>query len=113
MFLFRKKQSPVAKKARENSQACAKAIEIIQKCSEVGDKEISHLAKILKRVNPEINEAWFRKIVNMAKMGYLAYASRMRRSGQTPTNINKFVKDTLEGQINQVRQVWERLGKEI
>lgn len=57
MFLFRKKESPVAKKARENARACAKAIEIIQKCDEIGDREIAQLAKILKPVNPEINEA--------------------------------------------------------
>lgn len=59
-----------------------------------------------------IDEAWFRKIVNMAKMGYLAYADRMRKSGRTPASINIFVKDTIEGQINQVRQLWERIAQQ-
>lgn len=113
MPLFRKKESDVKKKARQNSESCARAIEIIRRCDEVADKEIRDLARTLKPVNPEIDEAWFRKIVNMGKMGYLAYVDRTLKSGVKPSSINKYVKDTLEGHINQVRQVWESIARQL
>jgi len=110
-WLFGKRESPAAKKAKENVKACKRALDIVRKCDSIGDKEIRKLVEPLRIVNPDIDEAWLRKIIGMANMGYLSYVHRMMSSGQKPSDQKKFVKDTVESQLMQVWALWDKMAR--
>jgi len=112
-WLFGKKESSASKKAKENVKACKKALNIIRKCDSISEKEIRKLVETMRKVNPDIDEAWFRKIIGMANMGYLSYVNRMMSSGQKPADQKRFVKDTLESQLMKVLAAWEKIARSL
>ena len=111
--LFGKKETPASKKAKENVKTCQKALDIVQKSNSIGDTEIKKLARTLTRVNPDINEVWVRKIVGMAKMGYLSHVNKRISAGQKPSDESKFVKDAVEGQLRRIWALWDRTARQL
>jgi len=112
-WLFKKKESAASKEAKRNVEACEKAIQIVRKCDSIGDKEVKQLAETLKLVNPDIDEVWVRKIIDMANMSYLSYANRMLNSGQKPSDPKKYVKDTMETQLKNILVIWEKIARSL
>jgi HEPN domain-containing protein len=112
-WLFRKRESAASKKAKQNVELCEKAVQIVRKCDSIGDKEIRQLAKTLNSVNPDIDEAWVRKIVDMANLSYLSYANRMISSGQKPLDSKKYVKETMEAQLRNILAMWQKMARSL